>query len=410
MSTFSLSSQFVGSFSIFRNTPAKLTTRRNQMSSNVSKTLELFSKDQVAKHNTEEDCWVTVYDRKIYDVSKFLLDHPDGDKSILKHAGKDITELLKDEKIDQQTDLLDDQYLIGYMATDAEEEKLLTNKDHKVEVKLNESTNTFDSTTFVKDLPTEDKLSIATDYEKDLKKHNFLDLNKPLLKQILFGNFTKDFYLDQIHRPRHYGQESAPLFGNFLEPFTKTAWYLVPIAWLPVVFYHIALAFKNINALFAIMLFCIGVYVWTFIEYCMHRFLFHFDERLPEHNFAYMIHFLLHGCHHYLPMDKYRLVVPPVLFIFLCAPFYKLVFALLPYYWACAGFAGGMFGYICYDLCHYFLHHSKLPPFMRKLKKYHLEHHYKNYQLGYGVTSWYWDKKFGTYLSPDSPLSKMKYQ
>merc|ERR1712093_854608 len=29
--------------------------------------------------------------------------------------------------------------------------------------------------------------------------------------------FSKDFYLEQIHRPRHYkGGESAPLFGNFL--------------------------------------------------------------------------------------------------------------------------------------------------------------------------------------------------
>lgn len=47
---------------------------------------------------------------------------------------------------------------------------------------------------------------------------------------------------------------------------------------------------------------------------------------------------------------------------------------------------------------------------MRKLKKYHLEHHYKNYQLGFGVTSWFWDEVFGTYLGPDAPLSKMKYE
>ncbi|CCD27238.1 fatty acid alpha-hydroxylase NDAI_0K00470 [Naumovozyma dairenensis CBS 421] len=386
------------------------------MSINTSKTLELFSKDKVAAHNTSDDCWITFQDRKIYDVTKFLNDNPnDANKDLLlEFAGKDITDELKD-KIDSIKNpsfpiLQTDQYLIGYLATDHEEKTLLTNKDHKVEVQLNEATNGFDSTTFVKDLPTEDKLSIATDTKKDLEKHKFLDLDKPLLKQILFGNFTKDFYLDQIHRPRHYGDKSAPLFGNILEPLTKTSWYLVPIFWLPVVFYHIAVALTNMNPIFAIVLFAIGIYVWTLIEYCMHRFLFHFDERLPEHNIFYVIHFLLHGCHHYLPMDKYRLVVPPTLFIFLCFPFYKVVFKLLPLYWAYAGFAGGLFGYVCYDLCHYFLHHSKMPPPLRKLKKYHLEHHYKNYQLGYGVTSWYWDKIFGTYLSPDSPMSKMKYE
>jgi 4-hydroxysphinganine ceramide fatty acyl 2-hydroxylase len=75
-----------------------------------------------------------------------------------------------------------------------------------------------------------------------------------------------------------------------------------------------------------------------------------------------------------------------------------LVFALFPYYYACSAFAGGFLGYVLYDCTHYFLHHAKLPPYFHKLKKYHLEHHYKNYELGFGVTSWHWDKVFGTYL------------
>lgn len=35
----------------------------------------------------------------------------------------------------------------------------------------------------------------------------------------------------------------------------------------------------------------------------------------------------------------------------------------------------------------YRLHHTKLPRYMREMKKYHLAHHYKNFELGYGVTS-----------------------
>jgi sterol desaturase/sphingolipid hydroxylase (fatty acid hydroxylase superfamily) len=36
-----------------------------------------------------------------------------------------------------------------------------------------------------------------------------------------------------------------------------------------------------------------------------------------------------------------------------------------------------------------------LPSYWRELKKYHLAHHYKNYELGYGVTSKFWDVVFG---------------
>lgn len=377
-----------------------------------SRTLPLYSKADLAKHNKKSDCWVSLYHRKIYAVTEFLEEHPGGAEYIVDYAGKDITEVMKDKIIHEHSEsayeIMDEMFLVGYLATDEEEKKLLTNENHTVEVNL-KGEGAFDSTTFVSSVPTEDKLSIATDYQSDYKKHRFLDLNKPLLWQVMFGSFTKDFYLDQVHRPRHYGKGSAPIFGNFLEPLSKTPWYMVPIAWVPVVVYHIYTAYVNMNQVLAVFLFGLGMFVWTLIEYGMHRFLFHLDERLPDRQWAFTLHFLLHGVHHYLPMDRYRLVMPPSLFVILCIPFYKLVFGLLPYYWACAGFAGGMLGYICYDLTHYFIHHSKLPPYMRQLKKYHLEHHYKNYELGFGVTSWYWDKVFGTYLGDDAPLSSMKY-
>ncbi|CAL9731979.1 ceramide very long chain fatty acid hydroxylase Scs7p [Monosporozyma unispora] len=381
----------------------------------TSKTLELISREQVEFHNDSTDCWVILDDRKIVDVNKYLESHADiGNKEeLIALAGQDITKQLA-----HFNDLGNEEFIVGYLATELEEKELLTNKDHKVEVKLvndkkkgkkQTKDGEFDSTTFVEDLPAEEKLSIATDYNNDYEKHHFLDLNKALIPQILFSDFKKDFYVDQIHRPRHYGKGSAPLFGNFLEPISKTAWWVIPIVWYPVVAYHLYVALQNMNQIFALFLFGVGMFVWTLIEYGLHRFLFHFDDWLPESNIAFCLHFLLHGCHHYLPMDPYRLVMPPTLFVILCAPFYKLVFKALPLYWAYAGFAGGLCGYACYDLCHYFLHHSKMPKFLRKLKKYHLEHHYKNYQLGFGVTSWFWDKVFDTYLSNDSPLSPMKY-
>lgn len=368
----------------------------------MTRNLPLISVAEVSKHTQETDCWVTLYDRKIYNVSGFLEEHPAGADLILDYAGKDITQIMADmvshEHSESAYEMLDEDMLIGYLATPEEEEELLNNRNRTpVEVKLTD--NEYDLAEFHEKLPDMEKLSIQTDYEKDIKKHKFLDLSKPLLTQVLFGDFSKEFYLDQVHRPRHYGKGSAPLFGNFLEPLSLTPWWVVPIIWLPVNFCIFYVGFVNQSKIIALSFWIFGLFLWTLIEYSMHRFLFHLDYYLPDHPVALTLHFTLHGVHHYLPMDRNRLVLPPTLFCILVLPFYKLVFSVFPYYMACSGFAGGMLGYICYDVTHYLLHHSRLPKYLQELKKYHLEHHYKNYEKGFGVTSQFWDVVFNTEIT-----------
>lgn len=368
----------------------------------MSRNLPLLSASTVAKHNTAKDCWVTLYGRKIYDVSGFLDEHPAGGDIILPYAGKDITQIMADlvshEHSESAYEMLDDEMLIGYLATAEEEEELLNNKNKTpVEVKL--ADREFDLSEFHDELPALEVLSIQTDYEADHKKHKFLDLNQALIPQVLFGNFTKEFYLDQVHRPRHYGKGSAKLFGNFLEPLSLTPWWVVPLVWLPPNLYIFYVGFANQSKIIALSFWVLGLFVWSLVEYSLHRFLFHLDYYLPDHPAFLTLHFTLHGVHHYLPMDRYRLVLPPTLFIFLAYPFYRLVFGLLPFYMACSGFAGGTLGYILYDVTHYVLHHTHLPAFLQELKTYHLEHHYKNYELGFGVTSRFWDVIFDTEIT-----------
>jgi cytochrome b involved in lipid metabolism len=49
-----------------------------------------FSMEEVAKHNTADDCWVIIRN-KVYNVTDFLKLHPGGARLISRDAGKDIT-------------------------------------------------------------------------------------------------------------------------------------------------------------------------------------------------------------------------------------------------------------------------------------------------------------------------------
>ncbi|KAF8470883.1 inositolphosphorylceramide-B C-26 hydroxylase [Kalaharituber pfeilii] len=374
-----------------------------------AQTLPTFTKADLAAHTTSKSCYVVIKN-KVYDVTEFLSDHPGGEDLILDYAGKDIESILEDELSHKHSEAayeILDEYLIGYLVEDGHEGK--SNGAAKVsngraKAKSNGSATNGSAKPFTKTgMTREEELSIPTDIEKDYKTHKFIDLNKPMLMQVWRSGWSKEFYLDQVHRPRHYkGGESAPVFGNFLEPLSKTPWWMIPLIWIPAVSYGMYEAYQGIhNIPLMFMNFLFGLCVWSLVEYTLHRCLFHIDERMPDHRVFITMHFLLHGIHHYLPMDKYRLVMPPALFLILATPFWYLVHWIFsPFGWHISTnlYCGGIFGYICYDLTHYFLHHKNLPAYYKELKKYHLQHHFADYQLGFGVTSKFWDKVFGTEL------------
>lgn len=364
----------------------------------MSTTTSTYTRADVAKRNTSKQCWVT-YKGFVYDITEFLEDHPGGDDVVMEYAGKDVEEIMNDplsHKHSKNAFGMLEEFKIGRLVDDA-----------------SSTTGAATSPFLPADAHLPDDFKPQdTDLEKDYAQNKFLDLNKPLIPQMLTSNFTKEFYLEQVHIPRHKKEPATLMPYAFLEVFTMTPWYVIPMLWLPIAagFFYVstqqfqswfagdawAVASKSFASAFGCYTF--GVVFWTFLEYLFHRFIFHIDSFLPHHQVAYLMHFLLHGIHHYLPMDRYRLVMPPVLFAVLSFPMLLLAHAVFPTAVANGVIAGSYSMYVVYDTMHYALHHTKLPAYVREQKRYHLEHHYKNYELGFGVTSKFWDVIFHTTL------------
>jgi len=73
---------------------------------------KLYSMKEAALHNTPEDCWVVV-DGKIYDVTKYLEDHPGGADVLLEATGKDAKEEFDDAGHSKSAIELMQDYFIG---------------------------------------------------------------------------------------------------------------------------------------------------------------------------------------------------------------------------------------------------------------------------------------------------------
>ncbi len=234
--------------------------------------LPAFTLAEVQSHNSKKSCFVTLGEN-VYDVTDFIDAHPGGGDLVLEYAGKDIKAILEDEDSHAHSEaayeVLEDSH-VGFLASaDGTAKSAAANGAANGTAPVHPRTG----------MSCEEDLSKDTDISSDYKTHKFLDLGRPLFPQVWMGGFSKEFYLDQVHRPRHYkGGESAPLFGNFLEPLTKTAWWVIPIVWLPPVSYGLYLASDGFSSPLAMVpFFGAGLLLWTLIEYIMHRFLFHLD-------------------------------------------------------------------------------------------------------------------------------------
>ncbi|HYP56880.1 MAG TPA: sterol desaturase family protein, partial [Beijerinckia sp.] len=105
----------------------------------------------------------------------------------------------------------------------------------------------------------------------------------------------------------------------------------------------------------------------------------------------------IHGVHHVHPNDPLRLVMPallsgPIMLIALAVT--RLLFGLPLGYPVLMGF---IIGYLAYDMTHYYLHHAE--PRTRlgiAMRRFHMLHHFRDPERGFGVSAPWWDFVFGT--------------
>ena len=195
-------------------------------------------------------------------------------------------------------------------------------------------------------------------------------------------------------KTQHTGTQR--LFSNpLLEKLSRTH-IAIPVSLF--ILYAIALCIWNakytsLSVSTSIFLFFVGWLTFSWVEYQVHRHIFHLETYTAwRKNFQYIVH----GVHHEFPKDKDRLAMPPLLSVTIATILLALfrlilgdyVFAFLP---------GFLVGYASYLLVHYIVHVYAPPKnIFRMLWVNHSIHHYKDGDTLFGVSSPLWDHIYGT--------------
>ncbi len=194
------------------------------------------------------------------------------------------------------------------------------------------------------------------------------------------------------------GKGTKQLFKNpILEKLSRTH-ISVPL----VIFFSYASALlywsithTSLSISATVAMFLVGLIAFTWVEYMVHRYLFHMGAESEQRA---KVQYTLHGVHHEFPKDKERLAMPPIvsitistllLFLFRLV-LGDLVFSFLP---------GFLTGYAAYLSIHYMVHSFQPPKnFFKILWVNHSIHHYKNGDEVFGVSSPLWDYIYGTMI------------
>ena len=189
-----------------------------------------------------------------------------------------------------------------------------------------------------------------------------------------------------------------------LQTLPRVSPALPPLLFAPVVLLLAVGSVAGEMGLAAVIWGGLGLFAWTFAEYLIHRFVFHFE---PQGVFGKRLLYLFHGFHHDVPADLDRVVMSPLASVPLAGLFYLVFRLALGPELASPFFAGFLLGFIFYDSVHYAIHHRSLSRHwpLRLLKRRHFRHHFRDSEVDFGVTSPLWDRLLRTASPPSDRVS-----
>jgi sterol desaturase/sphingolipid hydroxylase (fatty acid hydroxylase superfamily) len=186
----------------------------------------------------------------------------------------------------------------------------------------------------------------------------------------------------------------GPMFDSPLLERMAVAYPGLPIAvYLPTGLFLIWRSVSLVGLPTTVLLYAVGLLLWTLAEYFVHRGSFH---HAPDTQGELAFVYLVHGVHHAYPDDARRWMMPLAVTAPVLAALY-IGFRLVLGVHSAGAFAGFMHGYLVYDLLHYYVHRGRMPGRLGQyLRKYHMIHHYSKPDRHFGVSSPLWDVVFRT--------------
>ncbi|XP_048754990.2 fatty acid 2-hydroxylase-like isoform X2 [Ostrea edulis] len=371
----------------------------------------IYYTENEIKEEIEKGKIILLRENQVYDVTEFADRHPGGREYLAKQVGNDVTQQMKNETPHQHSlaaYTILKKYCVGSLMQKNGELRHRNGTVKSINGKTNGIAN---GVCHSNGAVHSNGHSVQHD---NSNPDDPIDWNEPILFQV---PKLGDRYFEWVHRPTD--GHLRLMKSEVCEFFSQCPWYVVPLVWIPIVLLMLYTSYTNLQeepCSFAVsitkdynlsipvsayhmpLLFVIGFLLWTLDEYVIHRWLFHL---CPPSNFPVIVilHFLFHGQHHKAPMDKMRLVFPPIPAAGLGVLVYSVYCLFMPCTMALTVFAGSISGYIVYDMIHYYLHHgTPYGSYFKSLKRYHVKHHYQDQQKGFGISSKMWDYPFGTLI------------
>lgn len=151
---------------------------------------------------------------------------------------------------------------------------------------------------------------------------------------------------------------------------------------------------ENISFSQIIMCLFVGIIWWTFLEYMIHRFFFHWASNLKK--LAYSIG-SFHLYHHRIPKDKKVYtsgITPAIVWSLVSMSIFPIFFSVSESYLISIV---TLMSYFIYEFAHYHAHVTDSKTGYLKFIQQNHFHHHLNPTVNFGQTSPLWDYIFGTY-------------